>query len=139
MVGKSSHFHIRDIRCIQHLILPPVEITLANFLVSSRLDHCNSLYFASRTSRNSSRFKILLLVSSHTPKYQHITPVLKDLHWLPITQRIEYKISLLTFKAIMNGQPSYLHQLLIPQTHYSSTRSSQASVPFVPRTRTSTG
>ena len=70
---------------------------------------------------------------TQTSKYQHITPVLKDLHWLPITQRIEYKISLLTFKTIMNGQPSYLHQYLIPQTHYSSTRSSQTSALFIPK------
>ena len=99
------------------------------------------LAWASRTSRNSSVFKILLLVPSHKlSKYQHITPVLKDLHWLPVTQQIEYKISLLTFKAIMNGQPSYLHQMLsIPQTHYSSTRSSQTAALFIPRTRTSTG
>ena len=52
---------------------------------------------------------------------------------------LSIKISLLTFKTIMNGQPSYLHQYLIPQTHYSSTRSSQTSALFIPRTRTSTG
>ena len=46
---------------------------------------------------------------------------------------------LLTFKTIMNGQPSHLHQLLIPQTHYSLTRSSRTSAPFIPRTRTLTG
>ena len=44
LVCKSSHFHIRDIRRIQNLIPPSVAITLANSLVSSRLDYCNSLY-----------------------------------------------------------------------------------------------
>ena len=45
LVCKSSHFHIRDIRRIRNLIPPSVAITLANSLVSSRLDYCNSLYF----------------------------------------------------------------------------------------------
>ena len=41
-------------------------------------------------------------------KYDHITPVLKDLHWLPIRKRIEFKILLLTFKC-MQGYQSFLN------------------------------
>ena len=142
LVCKSSHFHIRDIRRIRNLIPLSIAITLANSLVSSRLDYCNSLYFGMSKQNIQKLQRVqnsLARAITQTSKYQHITPVLKDLHWLPITQRIEYKISLLTFKTIMNGQPSYLHQYLIPQTHYSSTRSSQTSALFIPRTKTSTG
>ena len=45
LVCESSHFHIRDIRRIRTLIPLPIAITLANSLVSSRLEFCNSLYF----------------------------------------------------------------------------------------------
>ena len=138
LVCKSSHFHIRDIRHIRNLIPLSIAITLANSLVSSRLDYCNSLY-SGMSKQNIQKLQrvqnSLARAITQTSKYQHITPVLKDLHWLPITQRIEYKISLLTFKTIMNGQPSYLHQYRIPQTHYSSTRSSQTSALFIPKTR----
>ena len=41
-----------------------------------------------------------------TPKYNHITPHLKSLHWLKITQRIEYKILSLTYKSLQFKQPS---------------------------------
>ena len=119
-----------------------VAITLANSLVSSRLDYCNSLYFGMSKQNIQKRQRVqnsLARAITQTSKYQHITKVFKNLHWLPITQRIEYKISLLTFKTIMNGQPSNLHQLLLPQTHYSSTRSSRTSALFITRTRTSTG
>ena len=60
LVCKSSHFHIRNIRCIRILIPSFVAITLANSLVSSRLDYCNSLYFGM-----SKQYKILLLGPSH--------------------------------------------------------------------------
>ena len=142
LVCKSSHFHIRDIRRIRNLIPPSVAITQANSLVSSRLDYCNSLYFGMSKQNIQKLWRVqnsLARAITQTSKYQHITPVFKDLHWIPVTQWIEYKISLLTFKTIMNGQPSYLHQLLIPQTHYSSTRLSRTSALFIPRTRTSTG
>ena len=45
----------------------------------------------------------------HVSKYQHITPILKKLHWLPIKQRIDYKLCLLTYKTLTNQQPTYLY------------------------------
>jgi len=47
-------------------------------------------------------------------KYEHITPLLKELHWLPVEQRIVFKIPLLTFKALHNLSPSYIRDLLQP-------------------------
>ena len=41
-------------------------------------------------------------------KYDHITPVLKSLHWLPVEQRIWYKIAVLGFKCVFGSAPSYL-------------------------------
>ena len=48
----------------------------------------------------------LARVITNTSKYQHITPSLKKLHWLPIKQRIDYKICLLTYKTLTNQQPT---------------------------------
>ena len=59
---------------------------------------------------------------SHTPckqalilgigKFYHITPALYELHWLPISLRIDYKILLLTFKCIYGLAPTYLSDLI---------------------------
>ena len=46
----------------------------------------------------------------------HITPIRMQLHWLPIAQRIEYKILLLTYKALHGKAPLYLSELLEPCT-----------------------
>ena len=51
-------------------------------------------------------------VVARVPKYEHITPVLASLHWLPIPQRIEFKLLLLTFKALNGLAPSYLQELV---------------------------
>ena len=45
-------------------------------------------------------------------KYDHITPLLKQLHWLPVKRRIEYKIVLLVFKCLQRTAPEYLSELL---------------------------
>ena len=102
-VSKSCHFHIRDIRRIRHLLPLSTATALANSLVSSKLDYCNSLYSGiSQTNLNKLQRiqNSLAHVITNTSKYQHITPTLNKLHWLPIKQRIDYKIGLLTYKTI---------------------------------------
>ena len=47
-----------------------------------------------------------------TPEFDHISPVLHTLHWLPVEQRIEYKLLLLAFKSVNNDGASYLSDLL---------------------------
>ena len=46
-------------------------------------------------------------------KYDHITPILIDLHWLPIAERIKFKILLLTFKAIHEQSSIYINLVTI--------------------------
>ena len=65
-------------------------------------------------------------------KYQHITPTFKKLHWLPIKQRMDYKICLLTYKTLTNQQPSYLYNSLSFPSHSVSTRSSDSLVLSIP-------
>ncbi len=51
-------------------------------------------------------------VLTRSRKYDHITPILQSLHWLPIKFRISYKILLLTYKALNGLAPAYLTILL---------------------------
>ena len=77
-------------------------------------------------------------VVSLTKKHDHITPVLASLHWLPIPQRIEYKLLLITFKALNGLAPAYLKELL---DWYAAPRSLRSNSQFKlvqPRTRLKT-
>ena len=103
-----------------------VEILVHGF-VSSKLDYCNSLlYNIPKYVLNKLQFEqntaARLITCSR--KYDHITPILIDLHWLPIAERIKFKIFLLTFKALHEQSPIYVKDLV---TRYFPTRSLRSS------------
>ena len=105
-LSKSCHFHIRDIRRIRHLLPLSAATALANSLVSNQLDYCNSLYNGISQANLNKIQRIqntLARVVTNTSKFEHITPILKKLHWLPIKQRIDYKLCLLTYKNASNS------------------------------------
>ena len=77
-------------------------------------------------------------VVTNTHKYQHITPVLKELHWLPVVSRINYKVALLTYKSIHGQAPDYLCNLITPYVPPNSLRSGEQNLLRVPRTNTKT-
>ena len=134
-VSKSCHFHVRDIRRIRHLLPLSAATALANSLVSSKLDYCNSLYSGISQVNLNKLQRIqnsLARVITNTSKYQHITPILKKLHWLPIKQKIDYKLCLLTYKTLTNQQPTYLYNSLSFPSHSVSTRSSDSLVLSIP-------
>ena len=60
-----------------------------------------------------------------TRKFDHITPVLKKLHWLPISSRITYKIATLTHKTLATSQPAYLFSSIHRSVPSRNTRSAQ--------------
>ena len=66
----------------------------------------------------------------------HITSMLKQLHWLPISCRIKYKILTLTYKCTNNLEPVYLTELVTLRTAARRTRSADDDLTFeTPRTK----
>ena len=103
--------------------------------ISSKLDSCNSLLFGLpkgnlyRLQRiQNSAAKII----SGACKRDHITPILRELHWLPISSRIQFKILLLTFRAIKNGSPSYISDLVEPYVPNRQLRSTNCNLLVCP-------
>ena len=86
-VIKSTRVHARDLYRIYSLLDLNTSVLLANALVSSRLDYCNSL-FSSLTDFELRRLQLvqnlLCRVITCSSKSYHITPQLKKLHWLPV-------------------------------------------------------
>ena len=66
----------------------------------------------------------LSCVVAQKSRFDHITPVLTELHWLPICQRKNFKIATITYRVLQFQQPSYL-AVLIPR--YAPVRSLQSS------------
>ena len=85
--------------------------------MTSQIDYANSLLFGLPKYQTNKLQRVLngaaRLVYS-LPKYSHVTGLFKELHWLPVRERIQFKILLLTFKAIHGHAPDYL----IPCLHW---------------------
>ena len=116
-ITQTSFYHIRHLRQIRSSIDINSATILANALVQSKLDYCNSLYYA---LPKSSIHRLQLVQNSlarvvipSTLRHHHITPVLKKLHWLPVERRIKYKIASITYKSRYYQQPSFLFELLL--------------------------
>ena len=125
-LSRSCYYHIRQLRCIRPYLDFKTANTIATSIVHSKLDYCNSLYFnlpKTQINRLQHIQNSLARTVANTPKYSHITPVLKSLHWLKIEQRIQYKLICLTYKVLTTSQPTYLHNLISLQTD-NNTRSS---------------
>ena len=65
-------------------------------------------------------------------KSDHVTPLLFQLHWLPVDQRIEFKVLLFTYKAMQGLAPQYLNDLLEPYSPLRSLRSAAKLLPNSP-------
>ena len=57
------------------------------------------------------------------PKFSHVTPILEQLHWLPVHARVQYKVLLLLFKSVNNIAPTYLTELFHSYTPNANLRS----------------
>lgn len=113
-------FQLRRIKsCVKAL---PTEVAKAvvNSFVVTRVDYCNAL-LAGAAVYKLDRLQMVLNTAARLiyglGKYDHIQHVLRDrLHWLPMSQRVKFKLCLLTFKAIHGLAPRYIADLCRPVT-----------------------
>ena len=137
---KASYFHIRALRHIRSSLTAEAAKTVATAIVGSRLDYCNSLLAGTSVS-NLSRLQLvqntLARVVAQKSRFDHITPVLSELHWLPVRHRINFKIAAITHTVLQSQQPSYLAALIPRYAPVRSLRSSSSSSICVPLRKTS--
>ena len=126
-VVKRSSFHRRNIGKARRVLTEDATKTVMQSLVMSRLDYCNALLIGiqqdliaklQRLQNSAAR------IVARTRKYEHITPVLIKLHWLPIKFRIQFKVLLLVYK-----------ELLVPYKPRRHLRSEAKGLLDEPRTR----
>ena len=110
-ICKAASFPIYNIRRIRKYLNNDATQTLVRSIVVGRLDYCNSLFYKvpavhmrklQRIQNSAAR-----LVSSYYTRL-----IFFALAWLPVSYRIEFKILVLTFKAIYQLAPSYICNLV---------------------------
>jgi hypothetical protein len=111
---KCANVHLRNLRVIASKLDYELKRQLIHCLIFSKLDYCNGLLYdlpdclIRKLQKVQNSCARLLFGRDVIGKWGHVTPFLKEAHFLPIRQRIEYKIALMSFKCINNMAPDYL-------------------------------
>ena len=140
-ICRSCYFYLRGIARIRSCLDQHTAETIVHSLVSTRLDYCNSLlfgisgYLIQRLQRVQN---FAARVVCQLRRENHITPILRQLHWLPVSKRIEFKVILITFKVLNGRSPKYLQELVSPYQPVRQLRSSNQGLLTVPSTRLTT-
>ena len=112
-ICRSAYYHLSRIAKIRESLTTSVCKSLIHGLVTSRLDYGNAMLFG-LTDRLLHRLEMVqrsaarIVMQIRRGDRQSMTTVLRQLHWLPIKRRIEYKILILVHKALYEGTPEYL-------------------------------
>ncbi|KAK7096607.1 hypothetical protein V1264_005883 [Littorina saxatilis] len=129
-ICRSAYFELCKIATIRHTLSVQTTNTLVCSLVLSKLDYCNSLlsgcplYLLHKLQKVQNSAARLILKAR---KKDHVTPLRRTLHWLPIQARIEYKLSTLCFHFFSASSPAYFSELLTVYTPARQLRSSSDS------------
>ncbi|CAI5764971.1 Hypothetical predicted protein [Podarcis lilfordi] len=113
--AKSTFSHLRRIKQLVPYLSRPNLATAIHAMVTSRLDYCNSLYagLPLKLSQKLQRVQnAAARLRTGSLPWQHIHPVLFQLHWLLVEYRVRFKVLVLTFKALHGLGPSYLRDCL---------------------------
>ena len=136
---SACSFYLRNI----NQILPrPTKERFVNAIITSRLDYCNALLYGT-SAINIARLQRIQNTAARlimrSPRSDSATPLLRELHWLPIVCRVDFKLLVFTYKAMHNDAPVYLGELICPYQPTRTLRSANNNMLQVKRTRTKAG
>ncbi|PVD22619.1 hypothetical protein C0Q70_18439 [Pomacea canaliculata] len=114
-VVKACYFHIRTLGRLRPSLNKKTANAVAVSLIGSTLDYANSCLWGiskSELSRLQRVQNTAARIVAGKKTTDHITPVLRDLHWLPVEKRIEHKLLTLTYGCLHDLAPVYLQELI---------------------------
>jgi len=116
-VSQTCFYHLRRLRSVRQQFGRDVTARLVSALVLALLDYCNAALVGLPASTLAPLQRVIntatRLMAGPGPR-DHVTHALYQLHWLPIAQRIEYKICLLVHKSFVGHVPDHIIDLLTP-------------------------
>ena len=125
-ICRSSFYQLRQLRAVRKSLSMESCEALIHAFVSSRLDYCNSMLYGIN------KFQLDMLQSVlrasarlifRKRKFDSISLEIRDkLHWLPVKERIEFKICAMVYKCLYGGAPPYLVEMMLPVTDIPALR-----------------
>ena len=137
-VCRKCYWQLRNLGKLRKFLNRNALERLVHAFITSQIDYCNSLfvglpsYLLNRLQRiQNTAARIITGVRSQ----EHITPVLMELHWLPVDQRVQFKILVLVYKCLHGLAPVYLRDLITCYQPPRTLRSANHLTLHVPFTR----
>ena len=142
-VCTTAYYHLRQLRSIRGSLSADSCSTLVRAFITSRIDYCNSLLAGvdkSQVGKLQSILRVAARLIMRKRKFDPISDDIRDkLHWLPVEQRIQFKIGVLVYRCLHGNAPSYLSEMLTAVADVSGRRSLRSAARgdlVIPRTRT---
>ena len=132
-ICRSCFVQLRDFRRVRQYLSTDVSVLVANALISSRLDYCNSL-FRSLSKLNLRKLQSIqncaARIVTNTRKFSSITPVLKRLHWLPVEYRSVFKTSINSFIQVFHSTLTHISSLTVVVTTPGAVKRKESTSPL---------
>jgi len=110
-VCRSGYYQLRQLRPLTRSLSSLAAETVVHAFIASRLDYCNALLYGV-SDRLMCRLQSVQNAAARlvtgARRCDHITPIMQQLHWLPVRQRVLFKIAVLVFQCLAGQAPSYL-------------------------------
>ena len=120
----------------------PTKKRVVTAIITSRIDYCNALLYdtsAVNIARLQRIHNTAARLITFSPRSDNATPLLRELQWLPILRRVDFKLLVFTYKAMHNDAPVYLCELVCPYQPTRTLRSANNNMLEVKCTRTKAG
>jgi len=141
---RACFVALRQIRSVKNSLTRDALLTLIRALVVSKLDYCSSVLAGlpgSLTRRLQSVLNSAARVVCSARRSERVTPLLRELHWLRVPERILFRLCVLTYRFLHDSAPSYLAETLHLTSDMESRRrlrSGSTSSLMVPSSRRDT-
>jgi hypothetical protein len=141
-IPKTGYYYLNWIRKVRSCLTLEAAKAIAHALIISKIDYCNAI-LVNLPDYLIRGLQMLMnataRVVTKTSKYDHIIAVLQSLHWLPVAQRIKFKVLSLTFKSLHGESAEYLRDLLHEHVPSRDLRSARKLNLVVPKTKLNYG
>ena len=127
-VVRGCFFQLRQLQSVQRSLSRDAKKVIVLTFVASKIDYCNSLLYGT-TEHVLHPMQVVLNAAARLVVsagcLEHITPILRELHWLPIRQRILYKMAVLAFHCSHQSAPTYLSEMFTSMADVPEVRTPQ--------------
>ena len=144
-VSAACFYHLRRLRQLRYVMSKSTMQRIVSSLVLARIDYCNSI-LARLTAVTLAPLNRVMNAAARLVAgldvRDHVTLVMRELHLLPVTFRVQYKLCLMVHSSVNGCSPEYITAVLVPMSSLqgrATLRSSTSGSFDVPRTRTCFG